>query len=431
MPLSSLVRSQHSVTLNFVVPNDEAPQWQSLIDEFETIHPNILIDLVNLRDSGAIKPQDPRAVKQLYIDSLTFKQEPFYDLVFMDVIWVPEFAENGLIQELQLQPSDAEKEFLIDDVKGGTYQNKLYRLPVRSDVGWLYYRADLLKDAGVDPPETFEQLSAISQKLQNQELPWGYLWQGRQAEAIVAMFVEVLHGHGGFWIQPETRSVGLDQPEAIAAVRFLHGTMFGKHPISPKALTAQREDETLESFLEGKAAFLRNWSYVLPRANLTDSDIRNKIGVKPMVHASGYTGAGCQGGWGLGIAQRTKHPDEAWQAVQFFTSAAAQRKLFLAASNGLPTRRELFQDPQLVKRYSHYPAFLHFFEHQKPHSVVLRPAIPQYAQASCILQKYLHTILTQENPNIEQEMKDAARDTQILLEWLKGNPKVEGCPNDR
>ena len=251
------------------------------------------------------------------------------------------------------------KKFLDDDIKGGVYQKKLYRMPVRSDVGWLYYRADLLRNAGLQPPETFEELIDTSQKLQAQGVRWGYLWQGRQAEAIVAMFVEVLHGHGGFWIN-EKLDVGLARPEAIEAVRFLHKTMFGKKPISPKTLTTYREDETRNLFLEGKAAFLRNWSYVLPRANLADSSIRNKIGVKPMVHAPGYTSGGCQGGWGLGIAEKTQHPKEAWQAVKFFTSAAAQRKLFLAGSVGLPTRRDLFKNPQLVKSVRHSTVFVSF-----------------------------------------------------------------------
>ena len=425
--------NNEKVKLSFVVPNDEAQQWQSLIDEFETAHPAVEIDLVNLRDKDAIKPQDSRAVKKRYTDSFKYPedpQNPHYDLVFMDVIWVPEFADKEWIRELPMQPPDPElKKFLSDDIKGGMYQKKLYRMPVRSDIGWLYYRTDLLKKAKLSPPKTFDDLKDISQKLQAKGLPWGYLWQGRQAEALSAMFVEVLHGHGGFWIN-EKLEVGLDRPEAIKAVQFLHDTMFDKPPISPETLTTYREDETLNLFLEGegKAAFLRNWSYVLPKANLADSNIRNNIGVRPMVFESGRMGGGCQGGWGLGIAKKTQYPKEAWQAVQFFTSAAAQRKLFLAGSVGLPTRRDLFKDPQLVKRYSHYPAILDFFENQKPHQVVFRPAIPEYAKATCILQKYLHTALTQENRDIiTKEMQNAAKDTKVLLKTIEGPPNETSC----
>jgi multiple sugar transport system substrate-binding protein len=428
----STLSDSDKITLSFVVPNDGAAQWQPLIDEFEATHPNIVIDLVNLRDQNAIKPQNYRAVKKQYIDSFTSRDNSLYDLVFMDIIWVPEFAEEGWIQSLPISFDDPElKKFLRDDIKGGLYKSRLYRMPLHSDIGWLYYRTDLLKEAGLNPPETFEELIVTSQKLtakfKDKGLRWGYLWQGRQAETLVAMFVEVLHGHGGFWINPETLEVGLAQPEAIASVKFLHNTMFKENPISPKTLTTYRENETLKLFLEGNAAFLRNWSYVFARADLMDSGIRNKIGMKPMVHAAGYEGGGCQGGWGLGIAKRTQHPEAAWQAVQFFTSTQAQRKLYLAASDGVPTRRELFKDSQLVKRYSHYPAILDFLENQKPHQIVLRPAIPQYARASCILQTYLHTMLTQENPEIERKMQDAAKDTRILLKVISGDPVMKDC----
>jgi multiple sugar transport system substrate-binding protein len=419
---------QSKITLSFIMPNDGAAQWQSLINEFEATHPEINIDLVNLRDQDAIKPQDARAVKNLYTDSFTSEEKPSYDLVFMDVIWVAEFAEKHWLAELPIHSTDPTlMPFLRDDVLGGVYKNRLYRMPVRSDIGWLYYRTDLLKKAGLKPPETFEELIVDARKLQSQGLRWGYLWQGRQSESLSAMFIEVLHGQGGFWINPETLEVGLDRPEAISAVQFLHRTMFDEKPVSPKTLTTYQEQETLRLFLEGDAAFLRNWSSVLTRATLEDSGIRNKIGLKPMVHALGYASGGCQGSWGLGIALKTQHPKEAWQAVQYFTSAAAQRKLYLDASDGLPTQRELFKDPQLVKRYSYYPAILDSLENQKPHPVIFRPAIPQYAQATCILQRYLHTTLTQENPNIAQMMRDVASDTRILLKTTEGTLKEKSC----
>ncbi|HBY79945.1 MAG TPA: ABC transporter substrate-binding protein, partial [Cyanobacteria bacterium UBA11148] len=47
-----------------------------------------------------------------------------------------------------------------------------------------------------------------------------YLWQGKQYEGLAAMFTEVLEGYGGFWVNPDTLEVGLDQPEAVQAVEF-------------------------------------------------------------------------------------------------------------------------------------------------------------------------------------------------------------------
>jgi multiple sugar transport system substrate-binding protein len=82
----------------------------------------------------------------------------------------------------------------------------------------FYYRKDLLKQAGYPPPETFTELMKIS-GLQSRVQLRGYLWQGRQYEA-AAMFVEVLQGYGGFWIDPNTSKVGLDEPAGLQAVEF-------------------------------------------------------------------------------------------------------------------------------------------------------------------------------------------------------------------
>jgi multiple sugar transport system substrate-binding protein len=426
-PLGFNAANTNKVTLRFVLPNDIADQWQAIIEEFETTYPHIDIDLVNLRDQNAVKPQDTKAVKKQYVDAFKSKKQP-YDLVYMDVIWVPEFAAKQWIQALPMRTTDPElKQFLGDDVRGGKYQNKLYRMPVHSNMGLLYYRIDLLQKAGLSPPQTFQDLIDVSRQLQAQGVRWGYLWQGGQIESISAMFMEVLHGHGGFWINPDTLEVGLDHPEAINAVQFLYRTMFGDAPISPKTLTTYREEETRRAFLDGNAAFLRNWSNILSRETQSGLVIQNRIGIQPMVHAPGFTGKSCQGGWGFGIAQRTQHPKEAWQAVQFFSSATAQRKLFLTSSTGLPTRRDLYKDPQLVKRYPYYPAILNFLENQPSSPIVHRPAIPQYAQASCLLQKYLHTVLSQENSDIDRKMRDLATDTRILLERQKGIPTEQSC----
>ncbi len=126
-----------------------------------------------------------------------------------------------------------------------------------------------------------------------------------------------------------------------------------------------------------------------------------------MVYDSGQSIAACKGGWGLGIAKNAQHPQEAWRAIQFFTSEVAQRK-FVLESGYLPSRRSLFTEPQIVAEYSHFPEVLEMVEH-----AVLRPPIPEYDQASKILQRYLSAALTGQ-PS-EETMKAAANETRKLL----------------
>jgi multiple sugar transport system substrate-binding protein len=321
----------------------------------------------------------------------------------MDIIWVPKFAKAGLLRDLSDRISNEElAKFLPSDVDGGRYEGKLYRIPLRSDVGMLYYRKDLLEE----PPETFEQLLQMARTLQKQRaIQWGYVWPGQQYEGLAATFVEILQGYGGFWINSITREVGLDRPEAVEVVEFLRGTI--EQGISPRDVTGYQEEQAHNLFLQGKAVFLRDWPNVWALAK--DSPVRGKIAIKPMVHAPGNSSGACKGGWGFGIAAKTRHPEAAWKAIKFFTSAAAERQLVLETGY-LPSRRSLFIDPQIVGRYSHFPKLLEVIENS-----VLRPLIPQYDQASEILQRYLSDALTG-RLSPKEAMEAAAKQTRQLME---------------
>jgi multiple sugar transport system substrate-binding protein len=393
--------SQQPVTLNLLMTAPDAEPWrQGLIRDFEAENPGIRINLIE-------GPNATNLLEDLYTSSFILGESP-YDLINMDVIWTSKFAAAGWLLPLGDRISKEDLgAFSSQDVEGGRYQDKLYRIPVRSDVGMLYYRKDLIKQAGLQPPETFDDLMRISQVLQKKkQVKWGYVWQGRQYEGLVAMFAEVLDGFGGFWVNPDTLEVGLDRPETLRAIEFLRSTV--KEGVSPPGVTTYQEEDTRRLFQSGQVAFLRSWPYAWPLAQAENSPIRGKIAIKPMVHAPGQTGAACLGGWGLGISKTSRHPEEAWKAIQYFTSREAQRR-FIFSAGYVPSRRDLFTDPEIVAKYPHYPQLLQVVD-----NAVLRPPIAQYAQTSDILQRYLSAALSG-RMNSERAMQAAAAETRRLL----------------
>ncbi|AFZ30400.1 carbohydrate ABC transporter substrate-binding protein, CUT1 family [Gloeocapsa sp. PCC 7428] len=398
---SWIALSQQPVTLNLLMTAPDAQPWQQgIVKDFEAKNPDIRINIIE-------GPNATNLLEDLYTSAFILGDSP-YDLVNMDVIWTPKFAAAGWLMDLTDRMSPEELEAFSDaDVEGSRYEGRLYRIPMRSDVGMLYYRTDLLEQAGLQPPETFAELIQASQTLQQKDLiNWGYVWQGRQYEGLVAMFIEVLEGFGGFWVNPETLEVGLDRPETVQAINFLKDTV--AQGISPPGVTTYQEEETRRFFQSGQAAFLRNWPYVWPLAQEEGSPIEGRIAIKPMVATPGRNGGACLGGWGLGISASTRHPEEAWRAIQYFTSEEAQKNFVLNAGF-VPSRRPLFTDPEIVAKYPHYPQLLEVVQ-----QAVLRPPIAQYAQASDILQRYLSGALTN-RMTPEQAMQSAANETRRLL----------------
>ncbi|MEP6515937.1 ABC transporter substrate-binding protein [Microcoleus vaginatus] len=396
--------TQQPVVLTMLMQGQDIVNWRPFVKEFEQKNPDIRINLIE-------GPFDTNLIENLYTSAFLLGESP-YDIINMDIVWVPKFAAAGWVSDLtdRIPPEQLSK-FIQGNVEGGRYRGKLYRIPHASDAGMLYYRKDILEQAKIPAPKTFEEMVKISQNLQKQgKATWGYLWQGKQYEGVSAMFVEVLSGFGGFWANPQTFEVGLDKPEAIKAVEFLKNTIASG--ISPPGVTTYGEEETRLLFQNGRSLFLRNWPYVWKLANAEASNVRGKIAIEPMLSSTGQTGGSCLGGWGWGIAKTSKHPEQAWKAIQYLTSEETQRK-FILETGLIPSYKSLFTNKEIVAKYPHYPQLLKVVE--RP---ALRPPLAQYAQASDILQRYLSSAFTG-RMSAEQAMKAAASETRNLLGSLK------------
>jgi multiple sugar transport system substrate-binding protein len=296
----------NKVELNFFVRKEEVKNWANRIKEFEYRNKNISIKLKNEDEIKLLDPQNTDDLRSAYKNSCE-RKEPLFDLMSIDVIWLQEYAKHNCLLPLENNDfPDLDSDYLNREVYNGMYEGKLYRIPLHTDIGVLFYRRDLLKQSYPSGIETFNQLLDISQKLKNQKgngIKYGYLWQGSQYEGLSAMFLEVLKGYGGFWIKEKNKKIeiGLKDNASIKAIQFLKQTIYKN--ISPKSTTDYREYETRSSFKQGKVLFMRNWPNVWVDVNDSVSKIRGKVGIQQMVHAEKGKGSNTIGGWGLGIAK--------------------------------------------------------------------------------------------------------------------------------
>ncbi|NJN04218.1 MAG: extracellular solute-binding protein [Leptolyngbyaceae cyanobacterium SL_1_1] len=280
-----------AVTFSLLVPQDELSYWQSLTESFDRQNADIQIKLAE----GAYSPSQIQTIYSADLQS----DRPQYDLIYMNLVWLPEFASHGWLSDLTPQiDSEALSEFLGSEVEMGRYQKRLYRLPFRASIGVMLVNQLL---AGSSVPATFAALFDISRALQQQG-QWGYLWQGQEDESLIANFVEVLDGYGGFWIDPATQSVGLDQPEAIQAVQFLRETLV--QGISPPTVIGDDAQDSFIQFQRGNTAFLRTWSQFWQRANAASAPLHNQVRLATTLALPGRVRRACRGGWGFAIAKK-------------------------------------------------------------------------------------------------------------------------------
>ncbi len=364
--------SDPRVVIRFIDQPDNGGGWKQIVAAFEAANPGVRVEFVE-------GPTATNARETMYATAF-MAGDATYDVVYMDVIWVPKFASAGWLLPLDGRlPPEARDAFLPGDVRAGIYDGKLYRIPMRSDAGMLFYRKDLIDK----PPETFDELAALCRKHQKPPDLSGFVFQGRQYEGLTCAFLEVLWGHGGDVIDGEGRVV-LDSPEGVRALEWLAGTVTS---IAPESVTTYQEEEARAAFQEGRALFMRNWPYAWTKAQQEGSPVRGKVGIVPMVHAPGASSAATLGGWGFGIAAGTKNPDAAWAFVEFATRADSMR--ILNRHNGaIPARRALFEDPDMLKSHPHYTDLLRVLMGARP-----RPVHPKYAQISDAIQVHVSAAL--------------------------------------
>src|SRR5437867_6748945 len=244
---------QETAVIRVMLPASERPFWRPIVERFDQTHPGARVELVEGPESTDLR-------EDLYTASL-LARDPTFDLVYMDVTWTAKLAAAGWLVPLDGFVSPAERlDFLPSAIAAGEYEGVLYRMPVRTDVGLLYYRRDLLDAARLPPPQTFAELVSAARRLQSPPGVWGFVWQGKQYEGLVCNFLEVLSGCGGYWVDPATLEVGLDRPEALAALTFILSCV-RDHPVSPPGVTTYEEEESRRLFQDGRAVFLRSWPY--------------------------------------------------------------------------------------------------------------------------------------------------------------------------
>jgi multiple sugar transport system substrate-binding protein len=187
------------------------------------------------------------------------------DVIGGGVIWPAQFALNGWISDLSDRFNDTD-EFLPGPMQAMTYDGKVWGVPWYTDAGLLYYRQDLLEQAGFsEPPATWEELKEQAQKTaQDTGTKFGFVFQGAEYEGGVCNGLEYIWSHGGNVLDPEDPSkVIIDSPESAAGLQTERSMI--ADGVSPQAVLQYKEDESHAAFLRGDAVFLRNWAYVCTR----------------------------------------------------------------------------------------------------------------------------------------------------------------------
>jgi trehalose/maltose transport system substrate-binding protein len=266
------------------------------------------------------------------------------DVYVIDVVWPGALARYllDLGPWLDLDTRSHLPALLRNDIVNG----RLVSLPFYLNVGMLYCRRDLLEKYGYHhAPANWGELESMALRIQRGERAagnrdfWGYVWQGAPFEGLTCNALEWQAAFGGGHIIEPDGTVSINNPGTIRA--FQQATRW-VGAISPPSVLSYTEADSLNAFLSGNAAFLRNWSSGFPAARLRG---QAQVALLP----AGPRGrAQVMGGFQLAVSRYSAHPRDATRLIGFLASSEVQMRRALT-QGFLPTIPRLYAEPELLK----------------------------------------------------------------------------------
>ena len=295
------------------------------------------------------------------LDSINAKG--VYDLVMIDDPVMPEFTENGVLQNLTAMGYKDDTDFVEKSLalgKSPYAAGDTYALPFTGNVQLFFYNDSVLKEAGMQLPSSWEDVLKTAKKIKSTGKA-GYVIRGQQGNPIVSDFLPVLWAYGGD-VFDENWNVVVDSPEAKKALKmycdlFAAGANYEKNDI-------------VASVANGNAGMALGWpSWFISSANAQAAyaAIPDRVSSSSEKHATGMIG-----NWMMGITANSNHKETALKLLTYLTSAEVQKAA--VDKGGVPTRTSVFTDSAITSKYPYFSVI-----YDGTNNSVVRPRTPKWS----------------------------------------------------
>jgi multiple sugar transport system substrate-binding protein len=347
--------------------------------QFPVEHMQDVVDMCNQQAAGKYKivyqvlPRTADDQRIQMVRRLAAKDSSM-DILGMDVTWTQEFASANWIREFTGADKTAASDgTLPGPLASGTYENKLYAAPNNTNVQLLWYRKDLVPN----PPKTWDEMIQMSRQLKQQGKPYQILTMGAQYEGLVVFFNSLVASAGGHVVSDDGKTAIMD----AGAVKGLQELKtFATSGVTSPSFSNMIEDDVRHAFQNNEGAFELNWPYVYASMQSEDPSLLQNFGWTryPAVDAS-TPSVTTIGGSNLAVSSYSKHPAEAFQAVQCLRGPASQK--YLAINAGQPPSIEsVYNEPEMAKAYPMKDELLDELKNAAP-----RPRTPAYQNLSTVV----------------------------------------------
>lgn len=295
----------------------------------------------------------------------------------------------------------------------GYINGELNGLPTRGHVQLLFYRKDLLEQAGVAVPETWEDLAAAGQKIRETTgvagvaLPYGKL-SGQN----LMIWYNLLWGHGGDVFDAEGNPI-FNSEAGIAATTQYVGFLRDQKVV-PEGSATFTEQDAVNSFKQGNSAMLPVWWWV--RSQLVDPEqskvTADQLGFAPMPRVGDAAPTSFANTWVYGVTETTGNRDAALEFLAFVTDPALEREILLdpELQEVVAVHMSNLRDPEVNARWGG----MHEAAAAAVETAPVIPYGPEWPRVAEILENMMSGLASGTTTDVRAELDRAAAEIAAL-----------------
>ncbi|WP_261130302.1 sugar ABC transporter substrate-binding protein [Bacillus sp. Marseille-Q3570] len=261
------------------------------------------------------------------------------DVVQLGTTWVSEFADAGALLDLSEHMKDY-PEFKPENYFDGAaktmkYDDQIVGIPWYVETRVLFYRTDLLKEAGYDEaPATWDELKDAAGKLADR----GDKYYGLDIALNDQIMPFIFAWQNGFEFDTDKPNLNLDSPKFNEALEYY--TSYFDEGIST---TAEGMD-IVQAFKDGVKPMFFSGPWMVNILNEQAPDLEGKWAIATMPKKEQV--ASSIGGSNFSIFSSSEKVEESLKFISYMNEVDTQVEWF-KTSNTLPSRVEAWEDPAL------------------------------------------------------------------------------------
>ena len=207
------------------------------------------------------------------------------DIAELDAVGPARLANLGRLADVSDVVAAAAKELgtILPNADGAVkFSGKYYAVPHYAIPLVLFYRPDILTKVGAEPPDTWEDIQKVSEKVKKagvQEYPNGFPWNRTGDGYDPAM--SLLWSYGAAWVDKSGKFTGIPKAAGVEALKVVTRAYLADKTAAFDYLSWSGATNN-EAFMAGKITFTPNGPSILFQEESTQHPLLKDTAIKVM-----------------------------------------------------------------------------------------------------------------------------------------------------